>query len=186
MTDHYIITEKKSMEESENLVVSKQSKVEKKHNRLRICIIGQGTNKHFVMPYEPNKDITVEFDKTEYKVEVNKVFVYDRGIFEWLKDKLNIYNRIKNCYMVFFKQGVPEPLTFKDAPESKITAINLGEVVYSRVIGLGVASLFKKKFGGINMKVIILVVAGIAIVVALFFAYQSGAFKSLFGGSVGI
>lgn len=156
-------------------------KYEAKKDRLKIIIIGNGTNKHFIMPYEPEQDITIDIEKIQYNVPVNKIMVLASNIFQTMKDKLNIFHRIRRWYIVFFKEKESEPLEFKNAPESKITAINLSEIVFSKVIGLGVASLFRKKYNfDFNWKLIAMVAVVVGVMIGVFIAWQQGIFSKIF------
>jgi len=165
-------------------LIQYKPKMDKKKDRLKIIIIKNGTNAHYIMPYEPSEDTSVIINDVNYNVPVNKVMQLMTNIFQTLKDKINLFNRIRRWYVAFYKEGEPNPLEFKDAPESPITSINLSEVVFSKVIGLGVASLFRKKYNfDFNWKMILMVVVVVAVMIGLFFAWQTGVFKNLMGGN---
>jgi hypothetical protein len=166
---------------AENIVYMPQ-KLHKK-DRLKIVLLGKGTNKHYVMPYEPTEDMTVKIDDFTYNVAINKVFLFSVGLIQGIRNKLHLKDRIRRWFIVFFVNNDAESLEFKDAPESEITSVNLSEIVFSKVIGLGVSSLFRKKHNfDFNIKTIIMVVVVVGVVIGIFLAWQQGLFKNLMGG----
>jgi len=127
------------------------SEGEPRPDSLEIVLVGNRTNKHFHFRFDSRHSYKFNYGGTEYKVEKDCLLKSEKSLIDKLK-------RVRNSYIIFFKEGEAEPIRFDFNPP-RVSARILYFAVQSRTLNKGLASVFKRQFAfGIDFKTIIFIV----------------------------
>jgi len=106
-------------------------------DKLEVIILGKRTAKHYEYAYNNEKDWKVKIEGNEYKIPKEAVLKGKKGMFERCREK----------YVIFYKEGEEEPLTLSiDEPPMHLSSKILYIALKSENLSKGLSSIFRGVF----------------------------------------
>jgi len=129
--------------------------------------MGKGVNHHKTINDFLNQK-NLEFNKVKYNIDINSVFMKQRGLFTRLKERLL---RKKNLYSLYYIQGKKDPIKIHKKTTPLLTSNILDIAKRSTALSKALSELFR---GQVSGKLIIFIVIAVIVIILVYVVMTGG------------
>lgn len=134
---------------------------------LHLVIMGKGVNHYKTIDdYKDQKNL--EFNKVKYNIDINSVFMKQRGFFTRLKERIL---RKKNLYSLYYIQGKRDPIKIYKQTTPLLTSNILDIAKRSTALSKALSELFR---GQISGKLVIFLVIAVIVIILVYVVLTGG------------
>ena len=131
-----------------------------------LVIMGKGVNHHKTFEYKEQKEM--EYYKVKYKIDINSVFMKQRGFFTRLKERLL---RKKNLYSLYYIFGRGDPIKVHKQTTPLLTSNILDIAKRSTALSKALSELFR---GHVSGKLILFLVIAVIVIILVYIVMTGG------------
>ena len=132
-----------------------------------LVIMGKGVNHHQTINDFLNQK-NLEFNKVKYNIDINSVFMKQRGFFTRLKERLL---RKKNLYSLYYIQGKKDPIKIHKQTTPLLTSNILDIAKRSTALSKALSELFR---GHVSGKLILFLVIAVIVIILVYVVMTGG------------